>query len=360
MFRRLKNQGFTLIELLIVIGIIAILAGAVVIAISPGKRLASARDATRERHVQAIEQAVLSYQVDNEGNFPETLENSLGSEICNTNLENPNCGDLIDLSILTEEGYLSSLPLKPGKEEGSQGIGYKIATVKHELAVWPTKSETRQLGARPALEFDGEREEYINAEAINVKSHTVAFWFRSTNETLPQEYARILSNGATSTGDRAPLVTLHNSGDGSLHWMISTTESANTGISKTNNVIKKDKPSFWVGAVDGSKKKIRIYKNGEISDLGDFEGLPDVGSWSYLRIGPQAGRGLGQVLSDVRIYDRALSANEIKSLYQGQKITAGLVGHWPLDEGKGDTAYDHSGNENHGSLVNNPQWVVGR
>jgi len=82
----INRKAFTLIELLIVIGIIAILAGAVVIAISPGERLASARDATRERHVQAIEQAVFSYQVDNEGDFPETLENSLGGEICNTNL----------------------------------------------------------------------------------------------------------------------------------------------------------------------------------------------------------------------------------------------------------------------------------
>ncbi len=34
----------------------------------------------------------------------------------------------------------------------------------------------------------------------------------------------------------------------------------------------------------------------------------------------------------------------------------GLVGYWPLDEGTGTTAYDRSGNNNNGTLVNNPTW----
>jgi type II secretory pathway pseudopilin PulG len=44
----------------------------------------------------------------------------------------------------------------------------------------------------------------------------------------------------------------------------------------------------------------------------------------------------------------------------GRNITDGLVGHWTFDEGEGDTAYDYSGNDNHGTLVNNPQWVDGK
>ncbi len=48
------KKAFTLIELLIVIGIIAILAAAVIITITPGERIESARESTRASHYAAI------------------------------------------------------------------------------------------------------------------------------------------------------------------------------------------------------------------------------------------------------------------------------------------------------------------
>jgi hypothetical protein len=60
-------------------------------------------------------------------------------------------------------------------------------------------------------------------------------------------------------------------------------------------------------------------------------------------------------IDDVRIYDRALSLPEIKALYQRtstqkitdqDRLTAGLVGHWPLNEDNNGTAYDLSGQGN--------------
>ena len=41
-------------------------------------------------------------------------------------------------------------------------------------------------------------------------------------------------------------------------------------------------------------------------------------------------------------------------------IYEGLVVHWTFDEGEGTTAYDESGNDLHGSLVGDPQWVAGK
>lgn len=38
---------------------------------------------------------------------------------------------------------------------------------------------------------------------------------------------------------------------------------------------------------------------------------------------------------------------------------SGLVGYWPMSEGSADTAHDFSGNNNHGQLVNSPNWVDG-
>ncbi|MEM2971281.1 MAG: LamG domain-containing protein [Candidatus Bathyarchaeia archaeon] len=38
----------------------------------------------------------------------------------------------------------------------------------------------------------------------------------------------------------------------------------------------------------------------------------------------------------------------------------GLIGYWKFDEGSGTTAYDSSGNNNTGTLVNGPAWVDGK
>ncbi|MCK4294226.1 MAG: LamG domain-containing protein, partial [Planctomycetes bacterium] len=37
-----------------------------------------------------------------------------------------------------------------------------------------------------------------------------------------------------------------------------------------------------------------------------------------------------------------------------------LVGWWTFDEGEGDTAFDWSGHGNHGTLIDDPQWVPGQ
>ena len=42
------------------------------------------------------------------------------------------------------------------------------------------------------------------------------------------------------------------------------------------------------------------------------------------------------------------------------RIIDGVVGSWHFDEGSGTTAYDTSGNDNDGALVNGPTWVDGK
>jgi len=41
-------------------------------------------------------------------------------------------------------------------------------------------------------------------------------------------------------------------------------------------------------------------------------------------------------------------------------LLSNLAGLWRFDEGTETTAYDSSGNNNTGTLVNNPQWVAGK
>ncbi len=123
------QKAFTLIELLIVIGIIAILAAAVIIAINPGQQFAQARNSTRENHANSLSNALLSYSIGNQGNFP-TEVSALLLEICNTDNEGEghivNCTGKADLSVLVPN-YINSIPKDPQSPSGT-GTGYYVTT----------------------------------------------------------------------------------------------------------------------------------------------------------------------------------------------------------------------------------------
>lgn len=67
-----KNQnqgGFTLIEILVVIGLIALLAAVVIVAINPARQFAQGRNAQRNSNVNAILNAIGQNIADNKGIF---------------------------------------------------------------------------------------------------------------------------------------------------------------------------------------------------------------------------------------------------------------------------------------------------
>jgi type IV pilus assembly protein PilA len=66
---RNRSSGFTLIEVLLVMGIIAILAAVVIVAINPARQFAQARNSQRTSNVFAILNAVSQNISDNQGVF---------------------------------------------------------------------------------------------------------------------------------------------------------------------------------------------------------------------------------------------------------------------------------------------------
>lgn len=123
--RQKTKRGFTLLEILLVVGIIAVLAGIVIIAINPGRQLAIVRNAERTSDIKQISNAVQQYYIDN-GHYPTSMPTTL-MEICDTGTSSPAegyCGDLADLSALVP-AYLPAIPKDP-QATTTDGTGYTI------------------------------------------------------------------------------------------------------------------------------------------------------------------------------------------------------------------------------------------
>ena len=68
------------------------------------------------------------------------------------------------------------------------------------------------------------------------------------------------------------------------------------------------------------------------------------------------------LIDDVQIWNKALSESEIQDrmyrpIDQTDPLWSDLSGYYRMDWGQGNTAYDYSANENHGTLTNGPEWV---
>ncbi|MBI5004048.1 type II secretion system protein [Candidatus Kaiserbacteria bacterium] len=122
MISKQPSAGFTLIEILIVIGLIAILAGIVLVAINPARQFAQARDAQRQSDIQTILNAVGQKMVDNKGVFAvggcNALPPSTTTIMTTSGSSSGELGCLVPM-------YLSALPFDPIAGSGTN-TGYSI------------------------------------------------------------------------------------------------------------------------------------------------------------------------------------------------------------------------------------------
>lgn len=117
------------------------------------------------------------------------------------------------------------------------------------------------------------------------------------------------------------------------------------------------------GVVSRADGTIKIYVDGVLAGTGTFSpgsAARDYGSsrWRIGISGPGAsewGHAADAVIDDARVYNRALSAEELAAY-----ANPGLLAHWKFDEGSGTAIADDSGNGNDAAFnTGTPTWVTG-
>jgi hypothetical protein len=223
-----------------------------------------------------------------------------------------------------------------------------------------------------ALEFDG-ADDYISTPLNpqlpeNDQSRTTAAWIypRSLNDS----YQHVLHYGESST-NQAWGLTVRGSGGISAHsWSGSRHSKGSISLNTWQHiaVLYEKESDTRLYFIDGQ-------------EVGQVDGEPPNTTLNY---GPKIGSRLDAgreffdgKIDDPRIYDRALSADEIERIYnatrpsgvntsQTNKLTDGLVGFWSFD-GQGVNLSDSSaevkdasGNGNNGDAKNGASPSIGR
>jgi prepilin-type N-terminal cleavage/methylation domain-containing protein len=155
--RNLKsNRGFTLIEILVVIGIIAVLAAIVIIAINPARQFAQARDTQRQSNVDTILNAIGQKLADSKGVFaggtpacPALTATTL-YEIGTGAVPTAPATAMIDLSCLTPTYIPSVIPTDPvGGSAANTGYDVVVDALGRYTISAPKATAETALGATP-------------------------------------------------------------------------------------------------------------------------------------------------------------------------------------------------------------------
>lgn len=139
----------------------------------------------------------------------------------------------------------------------------------------------------------------------------------------------------------------------------------------TNADLQFDSNKWYHVAVTFQKGEIKVYINGEEKASKKYSRLTSVslgtkysaeetnGRCFWIGYSYDNNRSFDGSVAEARIWNRALSAEEIRSVnhfYTIDPTSEGLIAYWKFDEGEGQTVKDHSANSYDLTIENLPKW----
>ena len=226
-----NKNGFTLLEILLVIGIIAILAGIVIIAINPAKQLATVRNTQRKSDLKAVASAITQFYIDH-SYYPAstTLATTSLMTICPTGASSSptgiNCNGMVNLSELVPT-YLVAIPSDPivaTTTTGYQAITNPYTKKIDLIAPVAENSQSIYIGTSPFTSYQE------NADIVSPK---VAY-YQQVTYNKPQG-AMNSSRWLVQHGGFAPYYISFDSSPAIDCWNASSTALVLRMYSNTNN-----------------------------------------------------------------------------------------------------------------------------
>jgi glucose/arabinose dehydrogenase len=187
--------------------------------------------------------------------------------------------------------------------------------------------------------------EIMNVPEINTEQFSVSFWIKTTRV---EPYSHIISH-SNRAQDAGWLFDMFNGTDAtagrpSAALRFGAFNSNGALYAPPDVILPANAFTHIAGTFDGST--LKVYKDGALVGEAQFEGNYTANPGVPLRIGSAAYcascNRLSGIVDDVRLYNRTLSDNELRQVYNMAPIPEGMVGHWKLD-GNADDALGRNG-----------------
>jgi hypothetical protein len=197
------------------------------------------------------------------------------------------------------------------------------------------------------------------ADIAGVSTLTESMWFRRAASSS------VVQIGGRNTGSQYTGLEVWS--DGKVWFEPSNNTAYTYGTVANNDTNWHLATMVFDGTQTGNAGRLKGYIDGVAQTLTFAGTIPaTLGTSSTFYIGGIGGSGndAGNI-DDARIYNRALSAADVRMLYTSTggmsgDINSNLFGWWKFDDGSGTSAADSSVNGDTGTLFGTPTWTTGQ
>ena len=305
MIIKTKESSFTLVELLVVIAIISIIAGAVLVAINPAKRLAQANDSQRWSETRSLLAAVNTFIVDNMGQVPQ-CSNAGGFDL-------PNDGVWRWVgTALNKRGGTWLLDVDIGGITPDSSWNNNDCTLNGTASIFsdPDRNEVLLLSAGDDADAGDPENGTLD---FGSDSGTISFWVNLNS--IPPGWT-ILMRKINDITNRGYDFRIDGTTNDKLYFRVNDTiPPTNSAVS--NSTMNTGQWYHIVGVVDrngvyGADDQTYLFVDGEKQNTsGDISSEPVISNDRTFKIG----YSINGLIDDMAVFNYVMSEKDIQSFY---------------------------------------------